>query len=516
MIRRPQISHAGFSLAYCALLFVACNAVNIDKLVRWFPARDGVDYPALLAYLGCGLGLFIAFFMLVAHPRILKPAAILIVLLSTAATYFISKYDVAIDRSMIVNAVHTDTVEVGQLLSWQMVPYVALLLILPVAVILWVQVTFQPAGRYLRASALLFAAAIGVSLVCLYANFNTISRAANVSNRYIVYSLVPVNVISGSIGAASHALAPFITSARREVPFSAEVVTARDLVVVLAVGEASRQKSFGLYGYTRRDTTPNLSKVPDLHALNGIASRGSTIDALPQILAKRGIHLVAATAKAGIPTRCFVNYTLYDNCAAVGEITNPSCGHGGKCFDEDVIPLLAEDLKSYRSGYRLEVLHLGGGSHGPIYRDRHPPEFLKFQPTCNDADVANRCSLDELYNSYDNTILYVDHVVDGILKTLDDARVPYVFIYLSDHGESLMENGVMFHGMPPGIALPPEQAQIPLLVKASVPISIARRAQYPQPDVFDTVLSLLGIRSAELDLADSFVSLEAPPAPASP
>jgi lipid A ethanolaminephosphotransferase len=129
--------------------------------------------------------------------------------------------------------------------------------------------------------------------------------------------------------------------------------------------------------------------------------------------------------------------------------------------------------------------------------------------------VANRCTVDQLYNSYDNTILYVDHVLGEILQTLDRSGAPYVFIYLSDHGESLMEDGVMFHGMPPGVRLPKEQAEIPLIVKSSVPISIDRRGEYQQPDVFDTVLDLLSIRSPGFDRSGSFIRAQAEPAPVS-
>jgi glucan phosphoethanolaminetransferase (alkaline phosphatase superfamily) len=96
-------------------------------------------------------------------------------------------------------------------------------------------------------------------------------------------------------------------------------------------------------------------------------------------------------------------------------------------------------------------------------------------------------------------------VVAQAIRTLDAARVPYVFIYLSDHGESLLENGVMFHGMPPGMTLPDEQAQIPLIVKSSVPLAIAPRAEYGQPDVFDSVLDLLTIRSPGFDRVGSFL-----------
>ncbi len=91
--------------------------------------------------------------------------------------------------------------------------------------------------------------------------------------------------------------------------------------------------------------------------------------------------------------------------------------------------------------------------------------------------------------------------------------MPYVFIYLSDHGESLLENGMLFHGVPPGVALPAEQAQIPLIVKSSVPTSIARRAEYGQGDVFDSVLDLLTIESPGFDKAGGFIKREAAATP---
>ena len=68
-----------------------------------------------------------------------------------------------------------------------------------------------------------------------------------------------------------------------------------------------------------------------------------------------------------------------------------------------------------------------------------------------------------------------------------------------------MEEGRLFHGVPPGMALPPEQAQIPLIVKASDPVEILKRAEYQQPEVFDTVLDLFAIESDRFDKADSFI-----------
>jgi lipid A ethanolaminephosphotransferase len=501
-----RLSHTGFSVGFCAALYATCNALDIGRLAQWFRAGQDLDIAALAAYLLAGLCLFICVFTLLAHRYTIKPFAILLTILSAAATYFISKYGVAIDSSMVLNTVHTDPVEVGQLLTLQMIPYGVLLIVVPVVLILRADITFVPGGRYLLGSLTLFGISLLVALASLYAEYGAIYRAGNTSNKYIVYMLVPINVISGSINATTKSLRPYFRKDQRKIDISARVATPDNLVVVLAVGEASRRKNFSLYGYERRDTNPVLRKVEGLHRLDGIATRASTLYALPKILEKNDVKLTTIVSRAGIPTACYVNYTLYDNCALPGETKVGPCGHGGKCYDEDVLPLLKGNLATYKSGYRFIVLHLGGGSHGPMYADRHPPEFQQFKPMCTDADVANKCSQEQIYNSYDNTILYVDHVLGQTIQTLDKSGLRYVLIYMSDHGESLGEGGVLFHGMPPGMALPAEQAQIPLIVKSSLPVSIVARTEYQQPDVFDTVLSLLSIESPGFDKAGNFIT----------
>jgi lipid A ethanolaminephosphotransferase len=501
---RLSISHPWFCIGYCAGVFLLSNSLTIGRLAKWFREGDALDLSAITAYLLAGLCLFIAVFTLLAHRVTIKIVAILLVMLSAAATYFISKYGVAIDSSMIRNVVHTDALEVGQLLSLQMIPYVVLLMVVPILAILSVDIRFKPGSRYLLDSLKLSGGALVVAVMLLSLEYRAIFRAGNTSHKYIVYSLVPINVISASINATAKALGPYFKKNQKNLDIAVEVTTPGDLVVVLAVGESSRRANFSLYGYAR-ETNPVLETFDGLHLLDGIATRGSTLYALPKILERNGVKLTSIVSKAGIPTVCYVNYTLYDNCAAVGETKPSHCGHGGRCHDEDVIPLLRDDLQSYSSGYRFVVLHLGGGSHGPLYGDRHPPEFRRFTPTCNDADVANKCTVEELYNSYDNTILYVDHVLGEAIKVLDSSGVPYVFIYLSDHGESLMEEGRLFHGVPPGMPLPPEQAAIPLIVKASIPVTVAEGSQHQQWQVFDSILDLFSIESPGFDKTGSFI-----------
>ena len=400
---------------------------------------------------------------------------------------------------------HTDYTEITGLLSKQMIPYVFFLIVIPVIVVLNIDITFSKVRRYLFSSILIFVLSISFGVGVVYLKYSSIHRAANVSDKYIIHTLVPINYIN-SIGSALHkAMLAYYGKNKKEIVITGTVASVEDLVVVLVVGEASRRKNFSLYGYERRDTNPVLSTVSGLHLLNGKARIGSTLYALPEILEKNEVKLPAITSKLGIDTSCYVNFTLYDNCSSVGEVPVSNCGHGGACYDEDVIPLLSENLKSYQSGYRFVVLHLGGGSHGPTYKDRYPPEFQQFNPQCQDADVLNKCTIDELYNSYDNTITYVDYVLGKIIAELDHSKVPYVFIYISDHGESLGEKGLIFHGMPPGIPLPPEQAQVPLIVKSSVPVSIENRSEYEQQNIFDSVLDLFSIETELVGKEGSFI-----------
>ncbi len=503
---RFRASHTLFCITYTASLYIILNALNLDKIAKWFYLGGKVDYIGLATFLIIGLCAFTAVFTLLAHRWTIKPLAIIFIILGGVAAYFSAKYNVVIDRSMIMNMIYTDTTEVHGLLSVHMIPYLLFLIVLPILVILSVQITFERPTKYLLASLKLSATALLIGITLLYAKFDSIHRAANLSKKYIIHTLIPLNFLQSFGSIVQHSVGPYFTKNAKEVKISGHISAQDNLVVVLAIGETSRQQNFSLYGYQRQNTNPILSKEKNLHLLNGVARIGSTLYALPEILVKHDVPLPAITSKLGIHTSCYVNYTLYGICDTVGETKVTNCGHGGTCYDEDVLPLLSDNLKSYTSGYRLIILHLGGGSHGPSYHERYPSEFQRFKPMCFDADVVNQCSLEQLYNSYDNTILYVDNVVGKAINKLDKSKVPYVFIYLSDHGESLMEDGHIFHGMPPGIPLPPEQAHIPLIVKASIPISVIKRKEYGQQDVFDTILGLFSIETDIHDKDGDFIN----------
>ena len=506
--KRIQLSHMKFSIISTLLIYIVCNLINIEKLTQWFRAGDTIDYSGFIAYFILGFCLFLFIFILFSHRWIIQPITTFLVIVSAGSTYFIAKYNIGIDRSMILNAVYTDATEVQSLLSVHMIPYVIFLIIIPVIAIWKVEIVFRKPLQHILRTLGVAILSLAVGMASLYIEFNSIHRAGNVSHKYILYSLVPVNYINSNLSLLVDAIQEYYRDNKKEIDISGSVSREQDLMVVLAIGESSRQKNFSLYGYDRNNTNPVLSQVGDLHLLNGIANKGSTIYALPEILEKGEVKLPTITSKLGIDTACYVHYTLYDNCSFVGEIEVDNCGHNDTCYDEDVLPLLEAKLQSYISGYSFVVLHLGGGSHGPTYSDKHPEEFQLFKPMCFDADVVNQCTEEELYNSYDNTIAYVDYVLGEAIDLLDESEVPYVFIYLSDHGESLLENGRLFHGMPPGVPLPPEQAEIPLIVKSSMPLSIVKRDEYLQQDVFDTVLDLLSIETQLFTKEKSFIKID--------
>ncbi|WP_415246253.1 phosphoethanolamine transferase [Thauera sp.] len=156
------------------------------------------------------------------------------------------------------------------------------------------------------------------------------------------------------------------------------------------------------------------------------------------------------------------------------------------------------------------------GNHGPAYFRRHPESFRRFTPSC-DQDELSKCSREQILNSYDNALLYTDHVLARTIDLLEELDKQYdtAMIYVSDHGESLGENGLYLHGLPYSIA-PDEQIKVPMVMWFSSGFAARNRldqeclrAQTAQAashdNLFHTVLGLLdvdtSVRDGALDLA---------------
>ena len=171
---------------------------------------------------------------------------------------------------------------------------------------------------------------------------------------------------------------------------------------------------------------------------------------------------------------------------------------------------LKETLEKNQNG--IVILHTRG-SHGNYYH-RTPDKFHIYSPTCKDNCVNNVTALN---NTYDNTIVYTDFFLNEVLKILKDKNA--ILLYVSDHGESLGENGVYSHSAPYETA-PKEQLYIPMIWWASdkflsTPINSEKFMQIKnnfnkhvdQSYVFHSVLDCMGVESTAINKNKSLCNL---------
>jgi len=179
---------------------------------------------------------------------------------------------------------------------------------------------------------------------------------------------------------------------------------------------------------------------------------------------------------------------------------NPVCDT--ECRDEGMLAGLQQYIDLHPRGDILIVLHQMG-NHGPAYYKRYPPAFEKFKPACKESDLS-RCSREEIVNAYDNAILYTDHFLAKAIELLkkNDSRFETALFYVSDHGESLGENGIYLHGMPKSIA-PEAQLHVPAVMwfgrnfHAVTPSALREKSKmrFSHDNVFHTILGFFEIES---------------------
>ena len=180
-------------------------------------------------------------------------------------------------------------------------------------------------------------------------------------------------------------------------------------------------------------------------------------------------------------------------------------------YDEVLLEAILEPLKELKE-QNLIVLHLQG-SHGPTYFQRYPDSFKRFTPTC-DTNELQKCTQEELTNTYDNTLLYTDFILHSLIEILKTLREEYEvsLIYVSDHGESLGENGIYLHGMPYFMA-PKEQTHVPFIFfseNAELMEMAQNRKDLPLSHdiIFSTLLGYFGVQSAVYKAKDDLFGKE--------
>ncbi|HBM1865441.1 phosphoethanolamine transferase [Acinetobacter nosocomialis] len=455
-----------------------------------------------------------------------KIFAILLVFIGGFSSYFVNTLGVIISPDQIQNIAQTDVAEATDLLSLRFGLWTIFFVILPIFLITQVKLKSERILPLLLKKVLSIAlafAVVGGLLFAYYVDFAAIFR----EHRDLKGMISPQNTIS-SVMSYYRKKAP-----KKNLPLvkygeDAHQVqqTQKDLpkLMVLVVGETARAESFSLNGYAK-NTNPELSKQ-DILNFSQVSSCGTaTAVSVPCMFSgmpRADYDEQLASHREGlldIAKRAGYQVTWIDNnsgckgaCDRVEQYQIPEDLKQKWCKDGECLDgILIDSLKQYLFSIpkddkrpRLVVLHQMG-SHGPAYYKRAPEGYQPFKPTC-DTNAIQGCSPAELLNSYDNTIVYTDHVLSQMINTLKEVSNYQTGLwYLSDHGESTGEHGMYLHGSPYSIA-PSQQTHIPMIMWFSDGwkqhnlaqvncLNQQTKQKLSQDNLFPSLLSLLDVQT---------------------
>ncbi|MFP8833924.1 phosphoethanolamine transferase [Hydrogenophaga sp. XSHU_21] len=409
-----------------------------------------------------------------------------LLLLSSAAGYFMFTYGIVIDPGMVANVFHTDRLETQGLLSGQLAVALVVGAVLP-AVWWWrVPVRAVTPWRQLWQRGATVLVALAVCTGALLVGFQGISSLMR-NDKSLRYMFNPFNTVYGLVvqgmgetASAAQPLLPVGLDVRQRVGASVEE---KGPLVVLVVGETVRAANFGLGGYPR-PTTPRLQallaegdlvyfsdtqscgtstqvSVPCMFSRYGRAGLGQPREeTLVDLVQRAGLGVYWLDNQAGCKGVCDRIPHAYLSSMAPRE----HCPDG-ECPDALLLQALPKALAAIdreldRQG-SLVVLHQMG-NHGPEYFRRSLPERKAFMPECRSKALAS-CDPVSIVNAYDNAIRETDALLADTVAWLKQQDRPVALLYVSDHGESLGEKGIFLHGMPWSIA-PTEQKQVPMVM----------------------------------------------------
>lgn len=470
---------------------------------------------------------------LVMWPRIGKALLALLIVISAASAFYADTFGVRLNEEIIQSIFETQRAEAMAMITTGSVTWIALFGVLPAVLVLLVPVRFMPVWRSLswRAVIVLVAAALmlvppmlmGRTYVYFERNHRTMYE---VFNPYAALSGT-FHYLQRDVFRRKRVMVPIGTDAT--LPPTDASVAPRKRVVVLVVGETARAENQSLQGYAR-DTNPEMKRAGAIYFSDAWSCGTATTVSVPCMfsdmtrakfdkpVAKSHWNALDVLQHAGVDVFWRDNDEgCKDVCARVpnDDLTNARvaglCDADG-CVDEVLLADLPERLAKMRSPALL-VLHIKG-SHGPSYFQRYPAAFNVFKPGCETAEVQT-CTYAQTVASYDNTILYTDHILGRVVDTLKAAPdIDSAMMYLSDHGESLGEHDIYLHGADWDTA-PTQQKHIPMLMWFSpgwvsdtgmrLECLNQRRVQpASQDNLFHTLLGFFGTRTSvykpELDL----------------
>jgi len=480
--------------------------------------------------------IFYIIFSLLTVKYIEKPLLILIIIFSSITTYYGFFYNVIFDHEMFVNIFETNTGEANSYINLSIILWVIVTGLIPAFIIGKLNIThfnFKKEALYKLVSIITCA----IIVLTIFFSFSKDYLSVKKNNPTLHHHITPIYFIKSFFKYVKvNYLEP---KTKYKILGTDAKIHSSNLpkknLLVIAVGETARRKNHQYNNYNK-PTTP-YTTTKNIIAFQNVSSCGTaTATSVPCMfsrLSRKEFRRNKAKSEDNlmdIISRTDANVLWIDNdagckgvCNKIKHIdvpvskANKHCD-GMSCHDEVLVDYLEQETNKLDSKDSIIVLHLIG-SHGPAYYERYPEKFKKFTPDCQRSDIQN-CTNEQLVNTYDNTILYTDYVISKLIDTLNTKKNQWNtgLIYLSDHGESLGENNLYFHGSPYFIA-PDEQTKIPMIMWFSDEFyknnnidkrklqNQATTQNYSHDNIFDSVLGLMNVSTEvyndKLDLFNS-------------
>ncbi|MCH7390482.1 phosphoethanolamine transferase [Acinetobacter dispersus] len=535
-LKTKTISLLTFNVLLAVWLGVFLNLEFYEKMQTLTPYTGFKAGLFVLASVAVVTAFYTFLFQILNWKWTAKPIAIALVFIGGFSSYAVNTLGVWITSDQIQNLMQTDLAEAKDTWSWHLLVWVIGMVIVPIIVILLIKLKPEPVIRQVWKkvlASLVSLAMVGSLLFVFYVDFAAIFR----ENRDLKGMISPQNMI-----------ASFISYYKKKAPkenlplvhYGEDAQVSQNSkgapkLMVLVVGETARAENFSLNGYAK-DTNPKLSKQ-DILNFSQVSSCGTaTAVSVPCMFSgmkREDYDERLASHREGlldIAKRAGYQVTWIDNnsgckgtCDRVEQFKIPEpiqqkwC-KDGECLDD----ILIDSLKAYIETIpkddtrpHLVVLHQMG-SHGPAYYKRVPPAYRVFKPTC-DTNAIQGCTQEALLNSYDNTLLYTDYVLDSLIETLKNTTKYQTGLwYLSDHGESTGESGMYLHGAPYAIA-PTQQTHVPMVMwfsqawqqqaaKQVKCLAQQNKSKLSQDNLFPTMLSLLNIKTSVINAKDDMLA----------
>ncbi|HEX5048055.1 MAG TPA: phosphoethanolamine--lipid A transferase [Gammaproteobacteria bacterium] len=517
-----------FAALPVAIAAVAAFIVVFDNDALWRGVLEqtrlddhrGAIVVTIFVLVLCTISVLLA---LVPGKRPLRAAGGVLLVVAAICGYFMAEYGVIIDASMIRNIAETKPQEASPLLTMSLLVHVAAFGVAPALALWFVPLPRDGWRRGLAQRAVTIAVSVAVLGGTLYANYGAV---AYFGRQYHEVRLL-INPTYPLYSLARFWLRESDHAPRVRQPLDARVADAhrrgaKPTLLVMVVGETARADRWSFNGYER--DTNRYTRPRGVVSFGSVTSCGtSTADSVPCLFSDLGhadfTHPAAASRENlfGLLDRLGVGVFWRDNSTGCKEVCDPMhfeefaertdeglCDSTG-CFDEVLLRNI-DSLVADTGRDHLIVLHQRG-SHGPAYHTDVPAANKEFLPECDLPSLRN-CNRDLINNAYDNTILYTDFFLSRVIDFLEGRKSDYqvALLYVSDHGESLGENGLYLHGLPYAIA-PHEQTRVPMLFWASPDlyqsagvtedcVRAGAGRDLSHDWIFHTVLPLFGVESS--------------------